>query len=660
LNIFEWIIGCVFLACALATLRWLLKDWRTAAGITLLLIIPTLLAVERATQVQTVDDARILLDVVWGVDRQWNLVAMRTSYVVLGLLSRALQGFTPQFILDDVNLYQTVLAAHWLISAVTMLPIIAVIGLEFAEEKQRKLAAATILPVMLILPTTFHAFKVFNYDALSMNLGVLSLLLAVASLRKPRLWMALTAVFAGFLATQEKLSASPILFFALIAAGIAAGDGREGWQRILRVLIGSAAGVLIAAGTGVASSMIFGWLARATVWTYVRGSVEPLMQWYAALSMFLPGDSVEASELIQYIPLLVLAVAAAASLLAWLKQRLHIDTAAPAPRWLLRLYAMGVLLMLVSAIAGIYLVEAYYAPAIPIQPGNYWPSDPFNGNVLHFQAASGYEHVLKYCAYAYAWFVTSLPSVVFLSALVIGLHPRQRVTWDEAALLYASALFPATYVVARLPIISRYLNIWLLVMAIFVILLLVRLLEPLWTKRQWALPLIVTALIVAETLPFRPIEFSFRPFWVIFPAQQAMHAEVGHVDPLWPGSGEEVLLTALYLSETCGQAPGEGAGVANQACEKISLYPFYTGRWLARPGDIPITISVNQAGGVVYPESGPPTTPYDYYLFNRNAISQGLVTLPDNLEPEYTLAYQGYAIAWLYRGDKLAAAGYTW
>ena len=69
----------------------------------------------------------------------------------------------------------------------------------------------------LLLPTNVLAFKVFNYDKLSMLLGVIALLYIAIAWRQSRSTPAAVGIVTSCLAAQEKLVASPIVLIAIVS-----------------------------------------------------------------------------------------------------------------------------------------------------------------------------------------------------------------------------------------------------------------------------------------------------------------------------------------------------------------------------------------------------------------------------------------------------------
>ena len=76
-----------------------------------------------------------------------------------------------------------------------------------------------------------------------------------------------------------------------------------------------------------------------------------------------------------------------------------------------------------------------------------------------------------------------------------------------------------------------------------------------------------------------------------------------------------------------------------------------SGLWLPGPSKIQLDFFVNK-------KDAPPLDNKSFYIVDRLYLIQDVYNIPQ-IEPDFTIAYRGYALAWIFRGDRLAASGYT-
>jgi hypothetical protein len=200
----------------------------------------------------------------------------------------------------------------------------------------------------------------------------------------------------------------------------------------------------------------------------------------------------------------------------------------------------------------------------------------------------------------------------------------------------------------NIPIAHRYLNIWIYAAALVLVGRLVLMLVSSHSGQRIApalLPTIVFA-VLAETADFKPLFAAYRPFWAHY--GDAERAEPGRLNPSWMGWGEDLMLAGKAMEKACHSNNGMLNG---EPCTGITLRPFgYQGTWL--PG--PVTVRLAETSHFV----GDPSkmTARDYYLANRLSLIQSR-DIP-NVPAEFVVAFEGYVLGWVYRGDALSRAGY--
>ena len=151
----------------------------------------------------------------------------------------------------------------------------------------------------------------------------------------------------------------------------------------------------------------------------------------------------------------------------------------------------------------------------------------------------------------------------------------------------------------------------------------------------------LVGLVVAEISPFRPLFAAFRPFWLNY--ADANRAEPGRLNASWMGWGEEILRVGKEVERACQVGDARFGGVP---CGDVTLHVMSSGRWL--PG--PMSIRLKAFGE---PEFDART----FVVLSRLYLIQNRYNIPV-IEPDFVASYRGYALAWVFRGDRLAASGY--
>ncbi|MGH2354195.1 MAG: hypothetical protein ACRDJN_21530, partial [Chloroflexota bacterium] len=94
------------------------------------------------------------------------------------------------------------------------------------------------------------------------------------------------------------------------------------------------------------------------------------------------------------------------------------------------------------------------------------------------------------------------------------------------------------------------------------------------------------------------------------------------------------------------------------ACPQINLYYGYPGRWLDNTSGVNVLSMGKGLRTLTPPPSEFRYTEQDYYVVNRASVLQDYWRFPYRVQPEFVLEFRGYAQAWVFRGDRLRAAGF--
>jgi hypothetical protein len=629
-------------AAALYCFRTSAQEPRRRSSVWLVLALFILIAVAiEATQFLTVDAGVIVKQVLAPRDRglsQWTLGAFHSGLIVLLVIAHVAQWLGA----DPITAAMSFKAAWWLIGILLFGWIALELEKAVAPKLPRSVAIIFVWCLLLLLPTDNLALKTINYDLLSTALSVAAIVIASRGIVENRSRLLYISVILASMATQEKLSASPILLVLIVAYATIETDVLPA-HRLFRVMMRAAAAIGGALMVGVISSLLFAALGPAVLPPgFWMGAADPLFTWLFVPLYFLMKVTEFGPYRAQLLALSVAILIGASLIVAAVLPRLRnvLDNlqrrATPIAHLLLfLLFALGVL--------GILFVPGYWAPYHPADPSVVGRYSHFNGIIIHFDGHRIIQHMGRYFLYACAVVVAAMPSVIWLS---LGIpSASRRLPWPIEAVVPLTIAMIGVAMLTNVPIAPRYLDIWLCGLVLVMAGRLVLWLED----RRWGAyalyVLIVLALI--ELFPFRPIYASFRPFWVHYADSQ--RAEPGRLNPSWMGWGEEDMLAGKEIELACASHGGALAGVE---CSRITLRPFsYHGTWL--PG--PTTIKLEPT----YPVGDPAKmTKADYYIASRLSLIQ-TQKIPQ-ITPDFVVAYRGYDQAWVYRGDRLLAAGYRW
>lgn len=632
------------------------RSLRLALLISVLIAAPLWISIERATAFMTADEAGFLPEAMDPLAKElpgWNWGALRTTDVLnLGLARLIGVFFQP----DWIPASQIAKSFHWLLGILGLFQIARIVASGFVAERRRPVGFLLVAYVGLLFPVNVLALKLFNYDLLSLLLGVLAILYLSLALRASDRRAGLLAVALATLAAQEKLSASPILIVSLTFYGYLSVRDRVGRRALplighLAVAFGVAAAISAASTVAVAALHDWNWsLLRA------ERTLDPLVMWVRPFLWPTPLHQpfVERREL--FTPL-ALVICAAGGLVLLALDRLVAGRQERIGALIYRSRNLLLLGSLAGGVAGTYLVRAYWAPARPIPPGGYQPSAWFNGFATHFEAPNVFAHTALSVVWSYTVFVNALPTVFWIVALGLIIY-----RWRRPAALKDSPYFdvvaiaclavPFFFGVFQMPVVNRYFNVMLFALVLAILIPSLALLDRLPGRAATALAGAAGLVLLAEVLPFRPLMAPFRPIWADYgAAYNTVADEPGRLNPWWTGWGEELGLLGPAIRRDC---EARGAGACDRATIGVVVNDLGV-RWLEEGQPIEVIEYQRDLPETVY-------TADTYFVVNRLCfVTQAQCgEFPAGVWPEATLDFRGYVQAWVFRGDRLKEAGFHW
>ncbi len=658
MNNYETVSLCLATLLALLYVRWQFKSWPTAIFLALVSVPPLYLSLERASQFLTTDATAIIKEVLYLSTSdmgQWLHGAARTTDTSLGLLMAILYHYLPG--MTELQGKILLKNLHWLSGFALLLWIHHLLHRHFVSRSNKYLFFFMFIYTAFLLPTNNLALKTFNYDLLSMLFSLLVFLhiLVAIKVRKPR--YALLGIVIAYLAAQEKLNASPFLILALaVYAYLACMSSSKfnpikiGWHLLI--------GFSVALFTGIISIFIVAiikhWNVPEGLWESV---IDPFVSWAWVVLIILFSFDDHASLTASGLPLLGLSfgIIYPLSILLFFIDRFFTERPSLLIKLSHQLSRVNIALVIVVFLTGVYgtyWITAYWAPYSPIEPGNYHPPAAFNGAFWHFGAASLWQHIISFIAYAYTVLVNAIPSVYwlcFIGTLITAriLRQKQRAELSIELLLMAGLLVPLVFGLVQIPVANRYLNIGLLLTTIGIALKTTNSLTALSAAKQAAFGVVFATLLLAEVFPFRPLYAPFRPFWSEYDDNTT--PITGKINPSWLGWGEETMLAGQFIEAQCRNA--DNNTVNGIPCNLITLYVLYWGEWLDEDTQVTAIPSKEALS------SNRSYTPANYYVLNRSIIVQGF-PFPFEAKPTFVISFRGHTQAWVYRFDQLQAAGY--
>lgn len=619
-----------------AALVMLAVAWRKKSGWLVVLCVPALyLSVDSLSQFMTYDENYIVnetLQVHEGeLPPQYILLRSRTSNVILSgifaVLDRLDVSFTQQRMLLK--------CLHWLLALGGLLWVI-VLGEKIIGEW----LALPLFYGLLLLPMNLLAIKSYTPDGLAIMLGMVSCLLLYLTVRDQTDRYVRFNIIIATLAAQQKFILNPVLMLVLVAfvyfrtvdSKNLKGDVLKftlngiGWS----VLVGFISSMLLFAV--MRSSLLYLLVLLTTIADHLIGWVWPIL-----FNLGLAGDGGLAPPREIILPMLLVVVAMVygsvlflhwgiprlGGLLAWFKQ------------WG-RVINLGLAMVIVLAgLYGHFALNVYLAPPIAVPEGNFTPTSEFNTFVTHFGAKSLPEHLFFSVTYACAMFLTAVPTVLW-GVLLWTLW--RKTAFGFELLLLVSLLIPLGFGVMMVPAVSRYMNFALFLMATALLFKVGERLQNASLNMKWIVVGGMMVLFVLEIFPFAPLYGGFHPIWLRYDETRRTTATAGHLDPMWWGMGEEMMLAGRKIVEDCD-------------CHDVTLYSSFGSDWM----NAPIKTKV-----FLFSDLKPTELPYtaqDYYVLNRVSVSFGDVEMPP-IAPLFTIDADGYVYAWVFRGDDLAQADF--
>ncbi|SEG80228.1 hypothetical protein SAMN04488115_11616 [Bosea lathyri] len=625
------------------------------------LFIAFCLAVSEVSQFMTLDETAFGEVLRNPADRNiasnWAQGASHTANLIWIPVTRLMQAFSAR----DATIDATLKTIHWLVGFALMMGIVLnVARLSPSQPGVKSVMVATLAGVLLVLPVDNLALKTLNYDAISLFGSVLAITLLARAQQEERpdlLWAGL--LFAS-LAAQEKLNASLVLLILCLAAGVIEASmrvERRARAAAIATLKALCLALLVSACSYVLAALcLIGEPALAVLIRTAPLFMEILTVWiYAPLrfvfgignSLADPAARVGYSTAAAVLTFVLLPLASALIVKLWPRLQILSRAAAALSPFV---FPLGIAIVLFVGVAGLHYAEPVFAPMVPLD-SSLMTIGSFNGVQLHFGMPSAVLHRVAAIAFAYGVVLAALPTALIAVAAVtaarLAWRPRSLPFFD---LLFAAAIAaPAILALLNTPTFNRYLNLPILLATIVIVVRIVSTWASVFRANRScviALPALILAMVV-EVAPFRPLHAAFRPITVNYGGADS--PAPGRLNFSWTGWGEEAILAGKLIDKECRKA-GSLAGID---CRNVRIWSVYKGRWFPRAGT-----RVQPLEGGFFADKDWASGPDIYYVMNRQLLVGGLLSAFPSIEPDFVIQYRGFAMAWVYRGDRLKSSGY--
>ena len=675
---FPELLCLLFLSSILFMYLWRSsRQVRNALLITIAIIPALYLSIETTSQFLTVDEIYIIretADLDFHYINHWYAGANRTTDTFLGVFSRVIRmAFSP----SDTHLKMALKCAHYVAGFLVLLLIHFLVSRWISAQGKFTAWSIIFFYSTLLLPASAVAFKVFNYDLLSMVLGISALFLIAAAFREKRPIFALLAVVSSYLAAQDKVSASPVLFFCCTMYGIyhAVNDGSK--YTAVKLFLYDLRGIAVALATGCCCVII---VALAGTGDFPRSfivrTIDPFINPLGPLLRFAFGVTVyNEFSYIRYINMLSVGCILIYALSMILYFSYSVILKSPMRSWLSIMmrrvnYPLAAAVLTLGILSN-FLVRMHFGVFSPDTKYPFIHTSPFNNNIAWFGATNSVQHILMSIGYTYAVFVNALPSVFWLMIALVFLvewkkPSSARIPWYAEAALAGIFLVPLAWGISQFPVCNRYLNIFLFLMGLIAGIKFMNAIAQLPKKAAIPIICIVLLSLVIEIVPFRPVFTAFRPVWSSFPDKDIPEPTLGN--PSWVGWGEDVMIAGKKVEKLI-------RGQSTRLCgnnNKPTLYTLYAGDYLTTSGNLPFALKYVLKDSSFYQydaekelsRSGKTCVKshvrYDscaLFLVSRYNFIVDALPFPRTVAPLFTISYRGYPQAWVWRGDELRKAG---
>ncbi len=638
--------------------------WK-AMGFSLASIYPIYLAVERLSSYLLVDEPRAINEQLYLQEdalRHWYFGYSRVNYSVMGTILRDI----PEKVLEIFNITEIQYAklVHCAIGLLIVVFLAYIISekcvCKDSDSKQiRQVDFWIIFVALLSVPLLLNTLKFYNYDTFACLLGAVGCVYLYLSIRDESVKYAIISLIVISFALEEKNIVAPYWFLAYIN-GIYQQNRKnvDGDKRLHQMkLFGLAAfNMLISVIVFYVTNVYVSVILRNSFFSNANFAdiVSPLTALFTKLfNVF--GINVQSEVLLHVIIVAGLvfvgyvSVNALNVVITLTKKWKPLDGKI--------IFAVVVALCVIGVIC-VYKFKIFYmAPSYPNEEGYYISSVQMTAVTAYFPVETMFGNILFFIGSLYGLMFANIPTIMLLMFIFsYAMYKKQAPDYILDGLgAFSLVAVPVAYGVLGLSPIARYVNIYVIVLCMCMLIKSVRVINYFMQKVNmrkvimFAVPLMT--LNFAELSGFGPLYYAFWPVWDIVPYEYE-YLETGQVVVGWQGGvGEHIAMAGEEIQQYCEEN--------NMDFSQVSILTNYHGTWLSeynsQVGRIP---GWRKSASIEYPSTA--LEDYDFsettfYVFSRWGITWESLPfdIPRNIEPIISIDRRGCTEVWIYSGPQM-------
>lgn len=580
----------------------------------------------------------------------------RMTQMVFGTVCRVIRGIHPLIEDNTVNvLYKF---SHWFFFFILVSVIAYIWGKSIIESGKDtliyRMTNLGIIYCLFGLPVTCFIMKMCNYDASHVYFSILAFSILIVAEKKNNIKLACAGAVLATFACMEKWTS---LIFYIIAAAMAvylmirnSNEKKRYFKAfmLIPILMICSAGICILSFLYIRllsgnlttdiniGAMLFPMFYMIRVFAGKREMVFLDLGYYD--HDFLPYMLLEM--------ILIVITAALFCLLAFLNEKIKTKTCSFIS---LTTAALGFTVVL-SGMAGAYLLKRYGYPYIEYPEGIYQPGKLFNAVAYFYGAKTLIGHTIMNIIFANAVVVTAFPTaalIIFIIALFLQIRHKQNSFFLHSLFIIAFLLIPM-FTLAGMPAQPRYFGVSILLIMLCSVYCVASFCKELFVKNRNRLAigksLVVCAIVVygIEMLMNLPIYNCFSPIWLVRSKTFKETVRQGEWDVAEAMTcGEDLALAGKMIQDHV-----EEKGIEP---DHVTIVSNYGAGWFTNPGYHVEAYQkwLNQPDKVCDENT--------YLVFAKVMLFRS--DIPEfitDVEPLYRVKIKGETTAWIYNGDQLA------
>lgn len=582
----------------------------------------------------------------------------RSNYLIMG----SMWELTPVKFLTDpfISNIQMAKIIHWytgIILLMVMSYFVVILMRPYLSQTRTDIVFSSTLIILTSSPLLLSALKNYNYDLYSMVFGALSIEILFYALQKQKTAWGLAAISISILASQEKMTAIPVLLVNIIFVGymIVKKNNKHYIRNILLYSIGSS----VMVGMELLGCLIFidKILRKGNFPAITLDDVYmPLISLYTQATQTVGNPPQNGGWwTIAILSAITFCSICGLVLFEIILKRLKLHTDFLNARKFI--FAGCIMATLVIGILGTYVVPFAYIEGAYSDQQNAYIGDSVTTLSFHFNTNSFLETKIRYIVAMFEMVWNSIPTVILMLPIVICFlylkktHGKQTDYMLENSFVIFGVLAPFAYGIISLTPLNRYLNVYVFII-VLVILLLVWKNESYFLKLKNKIWYGICICCMIECFAFGPAYTSYWPIWNIMPYLETENVP-GRMLINWRGGwGEHIYMAGKKIENYC---------LKNDIpLENVVIYTNYHGSWLNNENELTIKRMPGYRSSETseYPKIDFSKVKLDstsFFVFSKWGLrwASTQYSLPENIPPLMEISYRGATECWIYTGSQL-------